>query len=530
MANKQAERARLREMFRIIRKSGLLRGPSPERLRQTVEALGPTYVKFGQILSMRNDLLPDEYCQALVTLRSEMTPIPFEAIRQVIEEAWGEPADHRLAELSETAIGTASIAQVHRAVLPTGERVVLKVQRQGIYETMEQDINLLHALIRRFKRYAPLIRKDFAATMDPDLIIDEIWQTAQEELDFQVEAKNLLKFREANREIKYVTCPKVYEDLSTAKVLVMEEIQGISIDNLDQLAEAGYDAHEIGEKLVENFVRQILELGFFQADPHPGNFVISGGKIAWIDLGMMGHLQGRERELLKRAILGILSANTNEVTDVLLTLAEETRPITLSVLRNEVGLLLSKYSHMPMKDMDLGIMFQEVISVARNHGLKMPGGITMLGRGIMTMQGTLVLIDPEINFIEMMRNHIQTPQFMTEELRKHLRESAQYLLSSADRTLRIPGEFETLLYQAINGELEIGIAKQGQREDEAARRKLGKQFLRAGLCGIFSLTAAVFSLGDLPQGWLGLPWPSWVFLGLALLCLVRIIFHSGKEK
>ncbi len=530
MANKQAERSRLGEMFRIIRRSGLLRGPSPEKLRQVVEDLGPTYVKFGQILSMRNDLLPDEYCEALVTLRSEMTPIPYAEISQVIEEEWGEPADKRLAAISETSIGTASIAQVHQAVLPSGERVVLKVQRQGIYETMERDITLLHAMIARLKRYAPLLRKDFTLTMDPDLIIDEIWQTAQEELDFQIEAQNLEQFRSDNAEINYVTCPKVYKDLSTTRVLVMEDIKGIPIDDLDQLAKAGYDPHEIGEKLVENFVRQILETGFFQADPHPGNFVVSGGKIAWIDLGMMGHLQARERELLKRAILGILSSNTNEVTEVLLTLAEETKPISLAVLRNDVGRLLSKYSHMPMKDMDLGIMFQEVIQVARNHGLKMPGGITMLGRGIMTMQGTLVLIDPEINFIEMMRNHIQTPEFMTEELRKHLRESGQYLLSSADRTLRIPGEIESLLNQAINGELEIGISIDGKREEDQARLHLGRQFVAAILCGVFSLTAAVFALRPFGPLFLGLPWPSWVFLVLALIALLRLLLKSDKKK
>ena len=530
MASSKAERARFREILTIIFRGGLLRGATPTKLRRTLEELGPTYVKFGQIMSMRNDLLPVEYCDELALLRSEMTALDFGQICKVVENELKRPLEELFAVVDPVAVGTASIAQVHRAVLPGGERVVLKVQRPGIYKTMANDVALLHGVFHFLRRYFRPFARGIGDTMDLDAVIDEIWATAQQELDFLIEAKNVSDFSLGNTGIVYVSAPIVYAELSTAKVLVMEDVQGIQIDELAALTEAGYDAREVGEKLVENYVKQILDDGFFQADPHPGNFVVREGKIVWLDLGMMGRLSQVERELLKRAVIGIVQNDAWEVTEVLLTLTHATKTVDLAGLRTDVGLLLAKYANMPLKNMNLGLMLQETLGIAREHALSVPGGVTMLGRGILTMQGTLVLIDPDINFIEMMRNHIYTSELLGDEVKRRLRKNAEYLLMSADKTLRIPAEIEELLRRANSGELSLHLEVNGLSRSFKERKRFYDQLLPAILCAAFSLAAAIFAMSDTVPGLAGLPWPSWVFLGAAGVNLLLLVRRHFKKK
>ena len=241
---------RLKEMVAVLRKQEVVKGMTPEKLRHILEDLGPTFVKLGQIMSMRPDFLPPEYCDELMKLQSEARPMPFATIVEVIEREYNRRWNQVFSYIDEEAIGSASIAQVHRAVLTTGEKVVVKVQRPGIYEIMSKDIVLL-------KRAATLIKVVSRSqdVVDFNMVLDEMWTIAKQEMDFLMEADHIEEFAHLNRDVDYVTCPKVFRNLSMQHILVMEYVDGIRIDDFAKLKERGYDINTLGRRLGENYVR-----------------------------------------------------------------------------------------------------------------------------------------------------------------------------------------------------------------------------------------------------------------------------------
>lgn len=265
--NKQQNDAsgiRLKEILGVLKKHHITSGIQPEKLRQILEDLGPTYVKLGQIMSMRSDMLPESYCKELERLRTDVKPLPFDVIQSEIEKELGKPADVFFKEISPEPLGSASIAQVHPAVLSNGDQVVIKVQRPQIHEIMEEDIKLMRRAVSLLK-----FTMGTGELIDFRTVIDELWKTSQEEMDFLKEAANCDTFWENHREIKYVTCPKVYHELTTSHIMVMSYIEGIQIDHIGELEEQGYDMTEIGRKAAENYCKQILEDGFSMRIPIP---------------------------------------------------------------------------------------------------------------------------------------------------------------------------------------------------------------------------------------------------------------------
>ena len=241
---------RLKEMVNVLRKREIVRGVTPVKLREILEDLGPTFVKLGQVMSMRPDFLPQDYCDELMKLQSEAKPLPFSIIKDVIEKEYQRRWTQIFSFIDEEALGSASIAQVHRAVLTSGERVVVKVQRPGIYEIMSKDIVLL-------KRAAALLKVISRSqdVVDFNMVLDEMWAIAKQEMDFLMEADHIDEFRHLNSDIEYVSCPQVYRQLTTQHILVMEFIEGIRLDDFDSIKAEGYDITKLGQKLGENYVK-----------------------------------------------------------------------------------------------------------------------------------------------------------------------------------------------------------------------------------------------------------------------------------
>ena len=308
--------SRLKEITAVLRKHNITRGVTPKKLRLIIEDLGPTFIKLGQIMSMHSDILPKRYCDELMKLRSEVTPMPFEEVIEVIEESYGRSWKRVFSEIDPIPQGSASIAQVHRAVLRTGEEVVVKVQRKGIYETMARDIALLHKAV---KLLPPVSIKGMA---DLDLVLDEMWSVTRDEMNFLTEASNMEEFARRNKDVNYVGTPILYQQFTTVHVLVMEYIDGCGIDDKEALLENGYDLREIGTKLVDNYIKQVMDDGFFHADPHSGNVKIREGKIIWIDMGMMGRLTEHDREVIGKAVQGIALNDVGMILNAVLAIGE----------------------------------------------------------------------------------------------------------------------------------------------------------------------------------------------------------------
>lgn len=293
--NKAHHFGRMQEILNVLKRHNIVQGVSPEKLRNILEDLGPTYIKIGQIMSMRSDMLPQSYCDELMKLRTAVKPMPYGEVKGIIESEFNHSIKELFKEFDVTPLGSASIAQVHKALLNNGKKVVVKVQRSKIHETMAQDI----IMMRRAVKLLTVI-KVADDVINFNSIIDELWATSQQEMDFLQEAAHLNEFADLNRTVGYVSCPFVETTLMTSKVLVMEYIDGIPIDKVEKLSESGYDMNKLGMNLAENYTKQILDDGFFHADPHPGNIWIRDGKIIWLDLGMVGKISNYDRELLKK--------------------------------------------------------------------------------------------------------------------------------------------------------------------------------------------------------------------------------------
>ena len=371
-------RTRLKEITSVLHKYGITRGITPQKLRMILEDLGPTYIKIGQIMSLHSDILPKRYCDELMCLRSEVTPMEFPEVKEVIEQAYGCPWNEIFAFISDTPLGSASIAQVHRAELLSGEQVVIKVQRTGIYEIMARDIGLLRKAV---KLMPPISLKGMA---DFDQVLDELWNVTREEMNFLTEASNMEEFARRNADVVYVRTPKLYQEYTTMHVLVMEYIEGPAIDDKEKLLAGGYDLEEIGIKLIDNYIKQVMEDGFFHADPHPGNVKIQDGKIVWIDMGMMGRLTERDKELIGKAIRGI---------------AEN----------------------------DIGMIQEAVMALMKENKIRMPHGLTMLARGLTNMEGVLADIAPQINMIEIASRHISESMWKDLDWKKELKHAGKNL-------------------------------------------------------------------------------------------------------
>lgn len=453
---KKEDRRRLREILGVLARHNLAGGMTPEKLRSIVEDLGPTFVKLGQIMSMRRDMLPESYCRELEKLRAEVRPLAFEEVRGVVETEYGVSLRSVFDVFDETPIGSASIAQVHAARLKNGAPVVVKVQRPGIRDTLARDI----ALLRRAAGHLGGIG-GLGSVVDFRMVLDEMWVVAQQEMDFLIEAQHAEKFRRLNEEIAYVTCPRVERRFTTSRVLVMEYIDGIPIDAHEALEQAGYDRAEIGTKLAENYVKQVLEDAFFHADPHPGNLRVRGGKIVWLDLGMMGRLTEKDQTLLKRAVRAIVENDVGTVKEVLLTIGVHSGRIDHARLYADIDDLLTQYASAGMAEMDLSRMLEEILTLASNHGISMPQGISMLCRGMMTMQGVLADLSPDINIVTIMANHLSAGALQDIDWSQETQSAVRALLSSGRKTLDVPAQLSDLLKMTIKGQTKVNLEVSG---------------------------------------------------------------------
>ncbi len=258
---------RLKEILAIASHYDVFHGLTPETFRKLLEELGPTFVKAGQILSMRSEILPQTFCDELAKLRSDVEPMDRDLVLETLRAEYDTPIEEIFDAIDDVPLGSASVAQVHKARLVTGELV-------HVQEIMAQDISIMRTLAS----HSSLFVGD-EQFLDLQSVVSELWQSFREETDFLVESRSLEEFRRNNADCAFVDCPKPYPRLCTEHVVVMDYVDGISIDDTDRLVKEGYDLVEIGEKLVDNYTKQMVDDGFFHADPHPGNLVIHDGKI-----------------------------------------------------------------------------------------------------------------------------------------------------------------------------------------------------------------------------------------------------------
>ena len=446
-----SSRGRLREITAVLRKNSITRGITPEKLRQILEDLGPTYIKLGQIMSSRSDILPQKYCDELMHLRSDVPAMAFSQVEQVMNESFGYSWKKIFRSIEPDPLGSASIAQVHRAVLRSGEKVVVKVQRQGIYETLSRDIGLLR---RAVKFLPPMAVKDL---VDLDLVLAELWKVSQEEMNFLMEASNMEEFADKNSDIVFVEVPHLYREYTTTKVLVMEYVEGFAIDDKEDLLANGYDLGEIGTKFADNFMKQVIEDGFFHADPHPGNVMIRDGKIVWIDMGMMGRLTNRDREFISNAVEGVALNDIGKIQDSVLAIGEFRGKPDQSQLYSDLQALMSQYGTVDFGSIDISVLTKDLMETMKNNQIVMPHGLTLLARGLTHVEGILSNISPDINMVQIASARLKRQLLQEENLKKELKSAFKSTLRSLRRAVDIPSLAADILQGHMKGQTKVNL-------------------------------------------------------------------------
>lgn len=495
----QEYRTRLKEITGVLRRHNITRGVSPEKLRLILEDLGPTFIKLGQIMSMHSDILPKKYCDELMRLHSEVTPMTFEEVEEVLKEAYGCSWNRIFQELEERPLGSASIAQVHRAVLKDGSKVVVKVQRRGIHQIMARDIKLLH---RAVKLLPPVSLKGL---VDLDLVLDEFWNVAVEEMNFLTEASNLEEFARRNKGIAYVDVPKLYHEYTNQFVLVMERIEGFSIDDRENLLKNGYDLEEIGMKLIDHYIKQVMDDGFFHADPHPGNVKIRDGKIVWIDMGMMGRLTERDRELIGKAVEGIAVNDVGMIQDAVLALGEFKETPDQSNLYEGIGSLLSQYGTTEIGRIDIAEVTMSLMEVMKENKIIMPHGLTMLARGLTHMEGVLAELSPDINMVEIASKHIAGKSLTERNWKQELKNGGKTLYKSLYKAVNIPSLISDILQGYLKGQTKINLDLHASLELERLLRRLVRNVVMGLWVMALLISSSIICTTDMqPKIW-GIP-------------------------
>ena len=523
---------RLAQIAQIVNQFDIVHGLTPVKMRLMFEALGPTFVKVGQILSMRSEILPQSFCDELAKLRADADPMPYGIVLQVLEDEYGRPAGEIFDHIDATPLGSASLAQVHRAKLTTGEDVAVKVQRPGVRETMAQDVSIMRTIARIAAKTMPS-----AQVVDLSGVVEELWDTFEAETDFMIEARNLVEFKRFCEHYKYMDCPKPYSDLCTEHVVVMDYVEGISVSHPDELIEAGYDLKEIGTKLVDNYATQVLDEGFFHADPHPGNIMVRGGQIVLLDLGMTGRLNAKTRSVLKDMIFAVAKQDSPALADGLLRFAgAEADPEDYPALLADLDVIVKEFGTVDLAELDIAAMLTALTQMAQRHGIEVPSTVTTVGRALVTLEGLLDEFIPDVNMIQIISDHIAAStskkDLAKDEAKSLVIEGHQALHS----LLAAANELKVASRMLTRGQLRVNMEMVGSQEPiHLLANMVNRLTMALIVVGLFIGSSIVYYAGIKPVIF-GIPIVGFLGYVIAFVLSVWIVFdiyfkgRSNKKR
>ena len=426
----------------------------PERVRMTLEELGPTFVKLGQILSTRPDLIPLAYVQELSKLQDNVPPFPYDDVRAAVKAETGKFPEEIFRSFDQAPIAAASVGQVHKAILKDTEEVVaVKVQRPNIQQTIEVDLEIMLHLAYLMERHVTEME-----VLHPTKVVNEFARSMEDELDYTVEASHIEHFARQFLDDETVYVPKVYRDLSTQRMLVMEFIDGTKASDFEHLKQQGYDLNEVASRGADSILKQICFYGFYHADPHPGNiFILPNNVVCFIDLGMMGRISQQQREDFTDFVELLINKDENKIVDALLKLTNFTEDPNRSELQRDLMEFTDRYAYLPLKKLEIAKMLQSVLEILTKQGMSLKPDLYLMVKALSIAEGLGRSLDPEfeiVNHAEPFFRKIKASRYTPKRIAGDLVDSGTELLRLFKE---IPGELREVLKNAREGKLKIEI-------------------------------------------------------------------------
>lgn len=516
---------RLHEIIALMRKHKVLDGVSPNEMRDFLVDLGPSFIKIGQMLSLRSEILPPAYCDALATLQMDADPMPFEETHAALEKIYGERFPSIFKSIDPKPLGSASLAQVHKATLMNGDVVAVKVQRPGVRAIMAQDIDVMRSVAKQASRFM----KD-NQMLDLRDVVEELWTTFLEETDFTKEAQNLHEFALLNKDVKFIACPMPYLEYCSEEVLVMEYVEGISIRDTEKLKANGYDLAEIGEKVLDNYATQILDHGFFHADPHPGNIFIKDGKVVYLDLGIMGRLSVRDRGGFGKIVEAVGARNSSKLKDALISfsVSHDMQAIDHARFLAELDNVLDSYGSVDVSEIDIGALLNDIMALARQCKVTLPASVTAVSRGIVTIEGTLAEFIGNSNIIDIINAHIIRSKDPKQELEHAMRDMIMALHSSGKGLSRAAEYSGDTLRMLSRGQLKVNMEMLGSDEPLQKVSRIANRFVFGLIIAGLLVSASLIVSVDMPRV-MGLPVLSFIEYVSAFILSAMVVFDIYRK-
>lgn len=501
---------------------------SPQvRLRLALEELGPTFIKLGQLLSTRPDLIPVNYADELGKLQDQVTPIPFAPIAAQIESALQQPLNVLYAFIDETPLAAGSIAQVHRAQLHSGEEVAIKVRRPGIEGIIETDLNILAGLAALIEKHDPSL-----AHYELSGVVRELRRVLRNEINLTHEGQIIKRFATYFAKDRTVRLPLVYAELTAETVLTLEYIDGIKVSDRDALLQKGYSPEKIAHSGAEFFLKQVLDFGIFHGDPHPGNFfILPGGIICMLDFGMVGHLSTEVRDYLIDLLLAVLIRDPDRIINLLSSSGDLPDEVNVANLRHDLAFFIDNYYDIPLHEINTGRLLDEFFEILSLYRIRFSPDLMLLAKALVTIEGIGRKLDPNFNMI------VHLKPFMDKIVREKAgpgyigKEASRIFLSFASLFKNLPRDLQTFVNRLNHNRFKIDLEHRGLdrliNDLDRASNRLSFSMLIAALI-IGSSLIMQTEKGPMLFGFPALGFIGYSIAGFLGLWLAVAILRSGR--
>jgi ubiquinone biosynthesis protein len=472
-----------------------------EKMRLVCEELGPTFVKFGQILSNRPDLIPLELIFEFEKLQDNVPPMPEKLAKETVEHELKDTVENLFAWFEPRPFASASMAQVHKVTLHSGERVALKVQRPGIQEVIIEDIKVMYTVAEILEKRVPSFK-----SFDPGGLVRHFEESIMKELDFINESINVQRFynnlENDESEDQFADAPKVFQTYTTDKVLALEFISGTKINRIQKLKSKGIDPKVIGKRLAVTYFKQIFEYGFFHADPHPGNLLVkTNGRICYLDFGMMGSILPKDIEIFGRLFLAITRKDVAKIIKALQQLSNTTTIKNMRELEFDVNEFVEKYYVRAVHENEMSTVLLELKEIIVAHGLKVPTHFFLFARSLVTIEGVIQNLDPELDQYEMVRPYLIkaisrkfNPISMGRKVFNSIYELGSYMED-------FPRDLKHAIRKISSGRVKVDLTHKGIDPMVHTIQRIAKQMVTALIMAALIIGSALFIISDIPPLW-----------------------------